>query len=773
MRKLYFLVFILFLTAEAYPQWVQTNGPYGGNIEALVVSGTKIFAAAGLGGVFVSTNNGESWSAVNHGLQNTSVWALAARGSNLFAGTWGDGVFRSTNCGETWSAINNGLMDMGITCLAIMDTILYAGTVGGAYLSVDNGMNWSRTDLPAKAVKCFTINGEILFAGVDQAGVYCSTDKGTTWTPVGFGNSTVWSLAVDGTNLYAATEGWDKGVYFSTDSGMNWTQTSLVGSVRALMVSGTNLYAGVSDEGVARSTDHGTSWTYVNTGLPVPTEVKCFAELGMSLFAGMHNVFGSAEGIFRTTNNGTSWTEVNSGLTSNGATCLEVIGDNLIANTGRGVFLSTNSGTTWESRNSGLPHAGLNGIYRLAVSGTNLLAGGYYCGVFLSTDSGANWEESNAGLLSRSVSTFAIMETSTFVASDSGVFLSTDNGASWKSVNTDVPLRNISAFGVSGRNLFASTFDGVFLSTDNGTSWTAAITPFTGFSDMLQTGANLFAGTGSGVFLSTDNGTSWTAVGLTNLHVHSLAISGSNLFAGIWLGGVFSSTDNGINWTPANTGLSNMRILDLAVSSGSLFVGTEGSGVLRRHLSEMIPVELASFTATANGKEVALNWSTATELNNQGFEVQRKFGSNDFATIGSVKGHGTTTSPNQYTYVDRLIDPGKYFYRLKQIDFDGKFEYSQTVEINWSPFITYKLEQNYPNPFNPTTTIGFGIPENGNVRLSILNILGEEIKILLNKEKEAGYHSIDFDASGLPSGVYFYQLKTGSYSETKKMLLLR
>ena len=196
--------------------------------------------------------------------------------------------------------------------------------------------------------------------------------------------------------------------------------------------------------------------------------------------------------------------------------------------------------------------------------------------------------------------------------------------------------------------------------------------------------------------------------------------------------------------------------------------------------SGVVPVELNSFTASANGKEVTLNWSTATELNNQGFEVQRKFGSNDFVTIGSVKGHGTTTSPNNYTYIDKLLTSGKYFYRLKQTDFSGKFEYSQTVEVDWSPFTTYKLEQNYPNPFNPTTTIGFGITERGNVKLSVLNILGEEIKILLNEEKDAGYYSIDFNGNDLSSGVYFYRIQAVPSSssgqvfiDTKKMLLLK
>jgi hypothetical protein len=194
--------------------------------------------------------------------------------------------------------------------------------------------------------------------------------------------------------------------------------------------------------------------------------------------------------------------------------------------------------------------------------------------------------------------------------------------------------------------------------------------------------------------------------------------------------------------------------------------------------SDAVPVELSSFTASANSKEVTLNWSTATELNNQGFEVQRKFGDNSFATIGSVKGHGTTTSPYNYTYVDKLTDAGKYFYRLKQIDYGGKYEYLQTVEINWSPFTSYKLEQNYPNPFNPTTKISFAIPlfggaRGGSVTLKVYDVLGNEVRTLIIEGMAAGYHSVDFTATNLPSGVYFYQLRAGAFVETRKMILLR
>jgi len=233
---------------------------------------------------------------------------------------------------------------------------------------------------------------------------------------------------------------------------------------------------------------------------------------------------------------------------------------------------------------------------------------------------------------------------------------------------------------------------------------------------------------------------------------------------------------DGLTWNVYNTtnsGLPSNHVNCIEIDKlGNKWIGTD-SGLTVFNEGGIVPVELNSFTATANGKEVTLNWSTATELNNQGFEVQRKFGSNDFVTVGSVKGYGTTTSPNQYSYVDKLIDPGKYFYRLKQIDFNGTFEYSDVIEVEVRSVDKFALEQNYPNPFNPTTTIGYILQEKSNAKLTLLNAIGEEIAVLVNKEQDKGYHKVEFDAANLSSGVYFYQLKAGSYVETKKMILLR
>lgn len=189
----------------------------------------------------------------------------------------------------------------------------------------------------------------------------------------------------------------------------------------------------------------------------------------------------------------------------------------------------------------------------------------------------------------------------------------------------------------------------------------------------------------------------------------------------------------------------------------------------------VIPVELTSFTASATANEIRLLWQTATEKNNKGFEVQRK-SSSEFETIGFVEGKGTTTEVNNYQYVDTRINSEKYIYRLKQIDYDGSFEYSNEIEVDVNIPDRFSLEQNYPNPFNPETKINFGLTVESNVSLKIFNTLGEEVTTLLNSNLPAGMHSLDFNAAGLTSGVYIYQINAAGvdgtvFTSTKKMIL--
>jgi hypothetical protein len=218
--------------------------------------------------------------------------------------------------------------------------------------------------------------------------------------------------------------------------------------------------------------------------------------------------------------------------------------------------------------------------------------------------------------------------------------------------------------------------------------------------------------------------------------------------------------------------------------------GSSGSDTLT--ITVPIPVELVSFTAEIDDIVVTLFWQTATETNNLGFEVQRLQNSKieklqEWKTIAFVPGFGTTTEPRSYSFVDEDVATGKYKYRLKQIDLDGSFEYSQEVEAEVKAPNVFSLEQNYPNPFNPTTKIKYTIPVVEThrdasllVTLKVYDILGNEVATLVNEEQEPGVYEVEFSTESsfrlvrnLTSGIYFYQLRAGEFNQTKKMILLR
>jgi hypothetical protein len=189
----------------------------------------------------------------------------------------------------------------------------------------------------------------------------------------------------------------------------------------------------------------------------------------------------------------------------------------------------------------------------------------------------------------------------------------------------------------------------------------------------------------------------------------------------------------------------------------------------------LIPVELSSFTATVNESDVTLDWATSTETNNQGFEILRSAQNDNkgWQKIGYVAGYGTTTEPKAYSFVDTKLETGSYIYRLKQIDQDGTYKYSEEVNVDVEVPIEYALEQNYPNPFNPSTTIKYSIPEDGFVKLAVYNMLGEQVATLVNAQQKSGKYEINFNASNLASGIYLYRLEAQNYVSIKKMILVK
>ena len=192
-----------------------------------------------------------------------------------------------------------------------------------------------------------------------------------------------------------------------------------------------------------------------------------------------------------------------------------------------------------------------------------------------------------------------------------------------------------------------------------------------------------------------------------------------------------------------------------------------------------VPVELTSFNASVTGDKVLLDWSTATETNNKGFEIERAPATGnpslikDWTVIGFVSGKGTTAGNSSYSFTDNNPLTGKIYYRLKQIDYDGSFVYYNPVEVTFDKALSYSLEQNYPNPFNPQTTINYEVKSSGKVLIRIYDIIGNEIARLVDENQEAGSYSVNFDASNLPSGVYIYTIKVNDFVQSRKMTLLK
>lgn len=226
-----------------------------------------------------------------------------------------------------------------------------------------------------------------------------------------------------------------------------------------------------------------------------------------------------------------------------------------------------------------------------------------------------------------------------------------------------------------------------------------------------------------------------------------------------YVGGTYTYRNNLVAWT------------NCLKDSG--FAVTIDSSEISVYNLATIPVELTSFTAEYINNEVQLNWTTSSETNNLGFEIERGSDKTKFSKIGFVPGAGTTLEMKHYNFVDNLSAGEKNFYRLKQLNYNGSYKYSKIIELNFKVPTEFNLFQNYPNPFNPVTTISYQIPKECHVKLTVYDLLGNVIVSLVNKEQGAGFYSVRFDSQNLSSGTYFYRLETDSFFETRQMIILK
>ncbi|MEO6694673.1 MAG: T9SS type A sorting domain-containing protein [Ignavibacteria bacterium] len=445
----------------------------------------------------------------------------------------------------------------------------------------------------------------------------------------------------------------------------------------------------------------------------------------------------TSAGIYHSTNGGGTWQLI--GLQTERFSCLELNSSYLFGGTyDGGIFRSSNNGLTWES--VGLANFD---IFDLISHGSDLFAATGGGAVQRSSNNGNSWITLTNGISNYWMYSLFSKDTYLFAGGLGGIYRSSNNGNNWTSINNGLPEgMHVANFAMHGGTLFAAGIEtgGLYRSTNNGDSWT-----------------------------SSNNG----------LPPYIFALAGNDLilFAGFFNGGVWESTNNGDSWENFNQNFTDPYVTSFFIDDNFLYAGTSGNSLWLIEYN-ILPVELSSFTANVIRNTVTLNWTTASEINNSGFEIERKNipSSNlgEWTRVGFVPGNGTTFTPQDYQYTER-VNTGKYNYRLKQIDLNGNYEYHALVnEVQIGIEKNYKLSQNYPNPFNPSTKIDYELPEDGKVNIKLYNLAGKELRTILNEYNTAGYFTIEFNAGEIASGVYVYRLEVnGILKDSKQMILLK
>ena len=557
--------------------------------------------------------------------------------------------------------------------------------------------------------------------------------------------------SVDGNRIYTGT---DSGLFVSTDVGASWTEVDsgiadkYIVAVEAI---GMNVVVSTLHSGVFFSTNGGTTWSAANTPMD---QCDCFAVSDSMIFS------GTGSGLFRSTDQGNNWTPINNGFSklyqwiyaivvapekTSSIPPLIFAGINY-----KGVFRSFDNGENWESANNGIRAHSMEVIRTLPNSseGTNLFADCLgYGGFYVSTDNGTNWrEDTTTGLSQYEITTLLNSDSCVFASTfGAGIFRSKDYGMTWSPIDSGLyyfsnPWNQVTVFNsliILGTDIYAGA-TGLFKSTNNGDSWF-----YNGRAYVQSGGTNydcninkliafdtvLFAGVdGLGLIRSTDKGNTWSMVnsGMTGKYVMDLVLAGTTIFAATGDKGVFRSTDHGITWVAINNGLTSTNVWSLIIYRTNIFAGTIGGGVFASTLDGSVwtPVN-TGLTST----DIFCLAASSTDL-----YCATRFG-------------GVWRRP------------------LSEIT-------SVKTQINKSPS-QFSLLQNYPNPFNPSTIISYELPIGASISLKVYDILGREVKELVNEQKVAGTYSVEFDGSKLSSGVYFYTITAGKFSQTKKMILAK
>ncbi|HOI28498.1 MAG TPA: T9SS type A sorting domain-containing protein [Melioribacteraceae bacterium] len=601
MKNKILLVIFLIVLNRLNAQWANMDGPYGGTVFALTSDGNYVYAGTQRG-LFRSSVNNINWEQL--GNEILDIRSIAVSEENIFIGTLGKGVYRSTDYGATWTQAINGLSlpysNTMIRDIKISGDNIYVGYREGLYVSKNNGDSWTKIKSePVFKMEIPRPNNLIIYGGRDK--IILSDDNGSSWKDI-WNYSKYFGVDIDLANemiyaqVYSVTSirskiyaGTDRGIFLSNDFGSNWVQTNngLKNSlITSLFINDEGIYAGSLEGGIHFSNNDGNNWTQINNGLS-ELEILSFTGSQTRIFAGTNS------GVFMSASNGNLWAPINQGITGVSVNSIHFSGATYFLSSNYGVFKLSDA--NWTQTNNGISN---KTVSSLAAIGEKIFVG-TNDGLYSSSNNGAEWIKIKNGIAEAFITRLKVYENNLFVvASPKEIYKTTDLGISWVKLNLDSinADENVLDLIVNMGNIIVSTYSGkLFLSIDDGASWTIVNNNIP--KDLIFTfvsNAEKIIGISRGgfIFTSTSNGADWTfdlgapGSNLVNRIIpRSLTISNNNLFLGSD-NGLFLSEDFGHSWI--QIGLNNKIVLSLFVKGDYLFAGTEGYGIWKRSISEMI-----------------------------------------------------------------------------------------------------------------------------------------------------------------------------------------
>ncbi len=461
---------------------------------------------------------------------------------------------------------------------------------------------------------------------------------------------------------------------------------------------------------------------------------------------------GDGGTILLTSDGGSSWNNIVSGTTQN-LNSISIINNSTAVIVGDGgvVLRTTSAGNSWDIINSGVS----DNLLCVSFNGANGVAAGTSQTIIYSTDTGETWFTSQTGFFGGGFWGAHMLDANNaYLAGENSIFgplfaKSTDGGQTW----------DFTAFYLNNNE--GRLYGIRFLDQNNGV-----------------TAAAVFTGEGA-ISRTTDGGATWNTLPFFSNALYGIYFPVLQSSIGYAVGGsgtIIKTTDGGANWITQESGTTNsLYELTFADELTGYAVGENGT-ILKTNTGGVIPVEFSAFNVELENQNAKIVWKTSTETNNRGFYIQRKT-TDKWENLDFIQGYGTTSEEHNYNYIDNLENlnyQGQIYYRLAQVDLDGKINYSHVENITYSfQPLNYELDQNYPNPFNPVTSIKYLIPEGNQVKLIVYDLLGNEVKTLVDEYEPAGTYSVKFNGANLTSGIYIYRLKAGNFVATRRMVLIK